>query len=288
MKKLSPTKLIEQLDPVKDHQRIVFYLGTQVFWWDTEKALEFALFRTFAVPSISKLLEETGEFQQHPMKRYDDTELILAEISENGYNSERGKKAFRRMNAMHNYYNIGNEDMLYVLSTFIFEPIRWNAKYGWRPLSEKEKMASFYFWCEVGRRMNIKGMPETYDAFEDFNRRFEEKHFRFESSNQVIGNITVNLLLGFYMPKVFFPLGRYVVYAMMDNPLLDAMKFPHPPKWLRKMVGKGMQLRAGILRMLPKRKTPVLTTTRKRPTYPAGYAIESLGTFPKGKCPIHG
>ena len=70
------------LDPVKDHQEISFLLTCHCFPWDTEKALEFALFRTFAVPSISKLLSETGEFRKRPRKRYDDTELIMYEILE--------------------------------------------------------------------------------------------------------------------------------------------------------------------------------------------------------------
>ena len=83
-----------------------------------------ALFRTYAVPSISGLLAETGEFERRPRKRYDDTELILAEMLENGLDSPRGRAALARMNAMHGRFPIANEDMLYVLSTFIFEPIR--------------------------------------------------------------------------------------------------------------------------------------------------------------------
>ena len=119
---------ISQLDPETDHEQISFLLSCHVFPWDLERALEFALFRTFAVPSISGLLAETGEFVHRPRKRYDDTELILFEILEHGMNSLRGKRAIRRMNSMHSRFQISNEEFLYVLSTFIFEPIRWLEK----------------------------------------------------------------------------------------------------------------------------------------------------------------
>jgi hypothetical protein len=103
--------------------------------------LEFALFRTYAVPSISGLLAKTGEFERGPRKRYDDTELILAEILENGLDSARGRAALARMNAMHGRFGIANEDTLYVLSTFLFEPVRWLERFGWRPMTVHEQQA---------------------------------------------------------------------------------------------------------------------------------------------------
>jgi hypothetical protein len=53
---------ILRLDPVRDDQRIVYLDTYYEFPFDTTRSLEFALFRTFAVPSIGGLLDETGEF----------------------------------------------------------------------------------------------------------------------------------------------------------------------------------------------------------------------------------
>jgi hypothetical protein len=36
---------------------------------------------------------------------------------------------------------ISDRDYLYVLSTFVCEPIRWLARYGWRALSAEEEEA---------------------------------------------------------------------------------------------------------------------------------------------------
>src|SRR5437867_12107065 len=130
---------IQKLDPVKDHQRIVFLSTRYDFPFDTTRALELALFRTFGVPSVSALLDRTGEFFQRAQKRYDDTDIIVSELMERGYDSERGKRALRRMNQLHGRFAIANDDFLYVLSTFTYEPIRWNARFGSRPTCAKDK-----------------------------------------------------------------------------------------------------------------------------------------------------
>src|SRR5437660_5346349 len=164
---------IRALDPRGEHQRIVFLSTRFEFPFDTTRSLEFALFRTFCVPSVSALLDKTGEFSQRAQKRYDDTDIIVSELMEWGYDSERGKAALRRMNQLHGRFQIANADFLYVLSTFVFEPIRWNERFGWRLMCEHEKLAMFHFWCEVGRRMNIKDLPESYQQFERYNIDYE-------------------------------------------------------------------------------------------------------------------
>jgi hypothetical protein len=96
MSRFTIAQTIEQLDPEKDNQRIVFLSSRYDFPFDTTRALEFALFRTFCVPSISALLDRTGEFVQRPQKRYDDTDIIVSELMEWGYDGERGQRALRR------------------------------------------------------------------------------------------------------------------------------------------------------------------------------------------------
>src|SRR5687767_10830495 len=110
---------IRTLDPVRDHQRIVLLSMRQDFAFDTTRALELALFRTFASPRISGLLDRTGEFARDAQKRYDDTDLLVSELMEHGYDSDRGRAALRRMNQLHGRFDIPNQDFLYVLSTFV-------------------------------------------------------------------------------------------------------------------------------------------------------------------------
>mgnify|MGYP006191251243 CR=1 FL=1 len=271
---------ISQLDPDRDHEEISFLLSCHIFPWDLERALEFALFRTFAVPSISGLLADTGEFTHRPRKRYDDTELILFEILEHGMNSLRGKKAIRRMNSMHSRFQISNEEFLYVLSTFIFEPIRWLEKYAYRPMIEIEKQGVFKNYLELGRRMNLKNIPQTLEEFEQYNLDYESKYFQFAPSNHLIVEKTIDLLLGFYLPKFLLGIGRSFVYALLDEPLSRALGLPKASKWRKWLIEKMLAIRAFFHRISSEPQTPVLGTRRKRPTYPEGYQIEELGTFP--------
>lgn len=270
---------IERLDPARDHERIVYLLTCCEFAWDIEKALEFALFRTYAVPSISGLLARTGAFLSETRKRYDDTELLLAEIGENGQDSARGRAAIARINEMHGRYRIDNADMLYVLATFVVEPVRWLDRFGRRPMTAREIAAWTCYHRRLGERMGIDGIPESHAAFVRYARAYEARRFRPADSNAAIARVTRDLLLSFYLPRRLVPLGRPVVHALCEPKLRCAMGFPAPPPGLERLVTAALAARARLLRALPARRRPRLLTKRRRPGYPAGYRIGELGTF---------
>jgi hypothetical protein len=236
-------KEIQKLDPEKDHERIVFLSTCYEFPFDTTRALEMALFRTFCVPSISGLLDRTGEFRQRSQKRYDDTDILISELMEWGYSSDRGQRAIQRMNQLHGRFTIANEDFLYVLSTFLFEPIRWNQRYGWRTMCEQERLGLFYFWCAVGQRMNIQQIPEDYQTFKSFNAEYERQRFRYTPSNHRIGTATVELFVGWF-PRMLSPLVRSGIYAMLEPHLITAFGFPQPSRFMRWVVPSSFRLRA--------------------------------------------
>jgi cytochrome P450 len=268
---------ILKLDPERDHLEIVYLDNCYEFPFEITRGVEFALFRTFAVPSISALLDRTGEFQNRPQKRSDDTALILSEIVEHGYDSERGRAAIRRMNQMHRRFDIANDDYLYVMSTFVFESIRWVDRFGWRPMVEQEKLAAFYFWREIARRMNIKSLPNDFHVFERFNIEYERAHFRYSETNRRVGIATRDLFLSWMLPRPLWHLGEPAVYAMMDDPLREAFGFPQAPEAIRRFVRMSLRLRARAMRWMPERRRPVLRTRKRHRTYPHGYRIDDLG-----------
>jgi hypothetical protein len=267
---------IRGLDPVADHSRIVYLDTCFEFPWDTTRSLELALFRTFAAPSVAELLDSTGEFERAAQRRYDDTDLILSTIVEAGYESEAGKHAIRRMNRIHGRFEISNEDFLYVLSSFVFEPIRWNAGFGWRPLVDAEKLATFEFWREVGRRMAIRDIPETYRELERLNENYERRHFRRTAASERVGRATRDMFLAWFpgLPKRF---GAQAIYALMDDALLDAFGFPRPPRALRTAVESALRARGKVVALLPPRRSPRLRTRRRTRTYGREWQLEALG-----------
>ena len=267
---------IRRLDPVADHRRIVYLDACFEFPWDTTRSLELALFRTFASPSIAALLDSTGEFGRAAQKRYDDTDLILSTIVEAGYDSEEGKRAIRQMNRIHERFEISNEDFLYVLSSFVFEPIRWNARFGWRPLIETEKLATFEYWREVGRRMAIRELPETYEDFERFNEEYERRAFRQTDASRRVGRSTCDMFLAWFpgLPRRY---GAQAIHALMDDPLLEAFGFPKPPRAVRTAVENGLRARARVVARLPARRRPRLRVQRRTKTYGRDWRVEDLG-----------
>jgi ER-bound oxygenase mpaB/B'/Rubber oxygenase, catalytic domain len=267
---------IRRLDPVADHSRIVYLDTCFEFPWDTTRSLELALFRTFAVPSVAAVLDSTSEFARAAQKRYDDTDLILSTIVEAGYDSEEGKRAIRRMNQIHGRFEVSNEDFLYVLSSFVFEPIRWNARFGWRHLIETEKLATFEYWREVGRRMAIKEIPRTYAELQEYNEDYERRHFRRTKQAERVGRATRDMFLAWFpgLPKRF---GAQAIHALMDDPLLDAFGFPRPPRALRAGVETALRARARFVALLPPRRNPRLRTRRRTRTYGRRWRLEELG-----------
>jgi mpaB/rubber oxygenase-like protein len=188
------------------------------------------------------------------------------------------------MNAIHGRFKIHNEDFLYVLSTFVFEPIRWNARFGWRRMTETERLGCFWFWRNVGERMNIQNLPDDIDTFERFNRDYEDEHFRFTEANQCVAFATREMFARWF-PRPLRPLVRRSIRALLDESLLRAFGLEPAPRWLSWSVTHSLRARALALRLLPKRKRPRLRTPIPRVDYPDGYQIESLG--PPPFCPAH-
>jgi hypothetical protein len=268
---------ILKLDPQRDHQRIVYLDACYEFPFDFTRADEFALYRTYAVPSIANLLYRTGEFTRRTQRRYDDTKLILSELVEHGYDSDRGQRAMRQMNHHHGRFEIANSDFLYVLSTFVFEPPRWMARYARRPMVEHEKLALFYFWRAVGQRMHIRAIPEEVTEFEGFNLNYERRNFGYTEGGHLVASATRDMVLGWALPRPLRQFGAPAVHSLLDDHLLDSLGFPKPPPVLRRLVRQTLRTRSKLTGLLPERRNPSLQTARRHGSYPNGYQIERLG-----------
>ncbi len=267
---------IDSLDPNRDYQRICFLSTNHDFPWDVEQSLSLAFFKTYGVPTISALLDQTGEFREHAQKRYDDTKLILAEMLDHGIDSERGRDANRRLNQMHGRYAISNDDYLYVWSVILLEPLRWNRRWGWRRYTHKEIDAQLVYAHELARRMNIRDAPATIDAVDRWSRAYEAANFRFAETNRRVADYTLTLYLSWY-PRVLRPLVRVATLALLEDELLAAFGYGRPPRWAVASFDAALRLRAFALRFFPRRRTPRLVTKEPMRSYPNGYALTDVG-----------
>ncbi|MGW7457607.1 oxygenase MpaB family protein [Streptomyces sp. NPDC054797] len=280
---------ILRLDPDKDFLAIYRLTATYEFPWDFARALELALFRTYAVPSIGGLLAETAEFTDRTQKRYDDTALLLDAVVEHGFASDTARTAIRRVNQMHRSYAISNEDMRYVLCTFVVIPARWLDAYGWRALTHHERRACANYYATLGRHLGITDIPGSYEEFEATLDAYEEAHFGWDEGGRRVADATLDLMASWY-PAPLAPAVRGASKALLDESLLGAFRFGAPRPRVQRLVRGALRLRGRAVRLLPPRKTPHYA--RQNPEikgYRGGYDVGELGTFPvpgAGGCPV--
>lgn len=270
-------KELEILDPVYDHQRMVQLLAGYEFPFDIVRALELALFHTYASPSISSLLQKTGEFVKRGQKRYDDTSILIAQFMQEGYNSELGQRAIDRMNKIHGHYPIPNEDYLLVLATFVIYPIDWMEKYGWRKMTPNEEKALFSFFREVGKRMNLTDIPETLAELRAFADRYENRHFRYTESNRAIADATVRIVENWF-PKPLRPMVKPVFAALINEKLREAFGYRKPSTAFCVLIEGSLWVRKWPLKFITFKPYPTLIGNTYWRTYPKHeFTLETLG-----------
>lgn len=275
----------EQLDPERDYAEIVRNVSTLEFPWDTIQALSFALFRTYAVPGIGRLLDETGAFRDDVQRRYDDTALLLEPPGLLGFDHPDARTAIRRINQMHRSYDIPNHELRYVLSTFVVVPKRWNDDYGKRPLTRSEIDATVRYYRTLGKHMAIQDVPETFEEFERLMDDYEAEHFAFDPGARRVADVTLGLVTTFY-PRPFAKAVELFSRALMDEPLLRAFRYDVPHPVVVRLARGALKGRGRLLRLAPARRTPktVHDFSFVR-SYPDGFDLARLGTFPNG-CPV--
>ena len=249
---------------------------------DYFQSLSFALFRTFAVPSVGGLLADTGEFTARAQKRFEDTVLILDAVLEHGFASAEGLAAILRMNEMHGAYPISNEDFLYVLSTFVVMPIRWIDRFGWRRLSETEKIAGACYYRELGRLMGIRDIPATYQELAAYLDAYETERFAQNLGGRAVADAALELFTKF-PPTHRLPaaLIRRFALGLMDDPLRTALGYPRLHRGEQLIYPAAVRLRGRLVRLLPPRIEPLFARARSEIRgYPDGYSVAQLGTFP--------
>src|SRR5262249_8442767 len=156
---------------------------------------------------------------------------------------------------LHGRFEIANEDFLYVLSTLVLEPFRWNERFGWRRAIEAERTATFEFWRNVAGLMSIRDLPSTYEELEKFNVAFERERFAATEAGRQLAAAMVDMFVR-KLPWMPLSLGRRGVYALLDDPLLEALGLPHPTAAERHVGEAALRLRARAVALMPARRRP--------------------------------
>lgn len=250
-----------------DAYEIAKYTFSLEFPFTTEKAAQFALFRTYGIPSISKLLCETKQLSEPATasKRYADTVILINEFISNPPTSNRAISAISRMNYLHSVYQkagkISNDDMLYTLSLFVLETNRWIRTYEWRAMTPMEVCAMGTQWKNIGDAMGISFTPLASgpSGFRDglqfteklrvWSEAYEEKFMVPDKWNNKLADETVAILV-YNLPEWLKGPARKVVATLMDERLRKAMIYPTPSPSYTMFVSAVFAARKMVLRNL--------------------------------------
>ena len=146
------------------------------------------------------------------------------------------------MNYIHSNYKksgrILDDDMLYTLSLFACEPVRWINTYEWRSLEDFEVCALGTFWKSVGDAMGIsweklksgtrgkegtwRDGSEWWEEVREWSEAYEREKMVPAETNRKTAEQTVRILL-WTLPGPLKGVGRHMVSALMDDRLRKAM-----------------------------------------------------------------
>ncbi|KAL4925843.1 uncharacterized protein BDV17DRAFT_167312 [Aspergillus undulatus] len=231
------------------------------------KALQFALFRTYGIPTISKVLTKTSQFSgaNTSLKRYTDTSALVQEFVGQPPSAARGQAAIVRTRYLHSGYRdsgkILDSDMLYTLGLFAVQPVRFIKKYEWRELSDVEKCAIGTFWKSVGDGLEVPydALPSGKTGFRDglhwleevmaWSDAYEEECMLPDAKNREVADQTTAVLV-YLIPKPLQFIGLNFVSFMMDDRLRKAMLYTSPHPLFTKLFSTLLSTRRFIMRYL--------------------------------------
>ena len=269
---------IDALDPDSESDAIVAILIDHVFTEDFLASMELGQLTTFGIPSISKVLHGTRQYEEAGTKRLDDTLAMGLELFK-GLQTPQAAAMLEHLNAIHSHYPITNDDNLYTLSTLSIDLDRWLSRYGFRQLREIERRALHRFAQVLGGKMNITDIPATHEAFVAWRLDYEATHRRFHPNNMAVASGAAKGLAAM-LPVGMRWLTLPLLASLVDEELRAALGLRKAPLPFRVAVAAGMRARRWTRRFFnahehrPFRQVRLLTQFA---TYPNGYDPMQLG-----------
>jgi len=194
---------------------VLFYIGGGI-----------GLFYTFGVPTISKLLHETRQFEHKCAKRFLDTDFILRHIFTP--KSEQRSPAIKRLNQIHNHYGdrISNDDKIYTIAVLFLIPLSLITQYGFRKVTNFERQCLALVIESLSKEMEIDltGVDCTENGLWEWVEQYERDYMIYHENNQYVAEGLMNFLQA-VVPSWFQFFIRNLLISQM-KPCLQRALFP--------------------------------------------------------------
>ncbi|MCO5591808.1 hypothetical protein L7F22_045800 [Adiantum nelumboides] len=234
------------------------------------------LLRTVGIPAMSRVLKRGSQIACNPSKGFDDSDILVREMLLHHIDSPRGTLAVRRLNLLHSYYHIHNDEYLYRLSLHVLSIIELSAKYGYREWTDLEKISHYRVWHDIAVRMGIRSIPTTLAGFAQYRDEYEAKHMVYHPDNQKLAEGGMQLLLD-QMPKLLRPLVLRIALSLLDERALAAVGYRVQPKCLVFLSQLVLKLHGMMVRWMPPRS---LTRAQTRIPWTCPFAEAETEALP--------
>ncbi|OTA98541.1 hypothetical protein M426DRAFT_69626 [Hypoxylon sp. CI-4A] len=213
------------------------------------KGIQLALFRTYAIPTISSLLNKTTSLSSKSSvtRRYSETWALFNEFALSDWGSERWVQAMGRTRGIHAAYRksgkVREEDMLYTLAVVATQPVRLINSWEWRELTNAELCAIGTLYQALIEAFGIDWrkylVDITANTSHDSGLRFFNSLYAWQNlyesqvmlhtpANHHLAATAIDLLLWGVPGKYLKQIVTRILVVLMDNPLRTAVGYPAP------------------------------------------------------------
>ncbi|KAI0159978.1 hypothetical protein GGR52DRAFT_563795 [Hypoxylon sp. FL1284] len=143
------------------------------------KGVELALFRTYAIPTISSLLDKTTLLTSKSSiaLRYSNTWALFNEFALADWGSDRWVEAMARTRAIHATLRksgkVREEDMLYTLAALATQPVRLINAWEWRQVTDAELCATGTLYRALAEVFDIDWRKYFADTTQEDKASYE-------------------------------------------------------------------------------------------------------------------
>jgi len=230
---------------------------------------------TYSAPSMSRILAKTRQSEHALPKRLVDTSLLTGAVLRNGIETEIGRDAARKINAMHRKYDINPKDFIGLGCMEVVSTLGAAEKFGWREVTDVEKeCVRRYYSHQVRLFGSSQALPDTLDGIHDFLETYIQDEVRFEPQNHQLSDVLLKFLRTLISPRLR-PIMRPVLLSQIDGRIVRACGYDEPGA-IAKGVSNIVCKRMGKQDPMPDKSSEGMSQLVQS-VYPDGWSIDMLG-----------
>ncbi|KAJ3318714.1 hypothetical protein HDU76_000749 [Blyttiomyces sp. JEL0837] len=148
-----------------------------------------------------------------------------------------------------------SQEQVYVIAVLAVEPCKLVDRYGYRRLSQKEKEATCRVWRDLGIRMGIVNIPDSYRQMEEYAEEFERTHASPHPTSPTLAQTNIDHLIHLLpLPRLLLPhilpFARSLAIALIDPSVRETLRLPPPHPFATTVCHLVLSLHSVIVRYL--------------------------------------